>query len=540
MTAPSGTPAAGADAADNGHQEIELKLAATPETLERLRTLPDIAACARNRGTVRRLESVYFDTAENALRQRGLSLRVRRSGRSFVQTLKTEIGANGGLARDEWEAPVGTPEPSLSALDGVAAERLPATLSATALKPVFTTRVQRHRRLLDHPPSDPAAGPASVVEIAFDKGTVEAEGGALPLSEIELELKSGRPAALYRLALALHEAAPLRLETEAKSDRGFRLATGDAPSWRKARPVALGKDDTAETAFVGILRSCIDHWLANQAAALDGRDPEGVHQMRVALRQFRSALPLFKHLVPSDQLAWLKAEAKWVADSLGPARDWDVFLTETLPPVEAAWPGDDGLARLRAGAEQARADGYRAVRETIDAPRYTAFLLRLGAWIEDREWRMAVPADDREAAEQALSEPASMVAARRLRKRHRAVRKAGRGFADLDAEHRHKVRIAVKKLRYAVGFFDPLYRGKRVRAYEKALKRLQKLLGSANDAAVAARLLSALPQTAEGGEAHAAGLILGWHGQRVAALQAGLVEAWDRFADARPFWNDRD
>jgi len=79
--------------------------------------------------------------------------------------------------------------------------------------------------------------------------------------------------------------------------------------------------------------------------------------MRVALRRTRVALSDFRKIIPSAQIAWLTRETKWLKARLGPARDWDVFLSELLAPVEADRPGDLALAKLRIAAEAERAKG---------------------------------------------------------------------------------------------------------------------------------------------------------------------------------------
>ena len=78
--------------------------------------------------------------------------------------------------------------------------------------------------------------------------------------------------------------------------------------------------------MVAIIGGCRDHWLANVAAAIDGRDPEGIHQTRVGLRRLRSALSLFKKQIPPGQRSALNTEAKWLFGELGPVRDLDVFI----------------------------------------------------------------------------------------------------------------------------------------------------------------------------------------------------------------------
>ncbi len=139
--------------------------------------------------------------------------------------------------------------------------------------------------------------------------------------------------------------------------------------------------------------------------------------------------------------------------SLGPARDWDVFLSELLAPVGAARADDADLARLAEAAEAARASGYAQARAAIEAPSYTRYMLQLRHWIEARGWRDA--ATERGAAW--LDRPIVDFAAHVLGKRQRKALKLGRQFAQLSAEDRHKVRIALKKLRYATEFFETLY-----------------------------------------------------------------------------------
>ena len=88
--APEGGPAASA----KGRPEVELRLLAGREALDLLREAPIIVQRARNKGVVRRLEAVYYDTPDRLFASHGLSLRVRRSGRLHTQTLKRTLEGN--------------------------------------------------------------------------------------------------------------------------------------------------------------------------------------------------------------------------------------------------------------------------------------------------------------------------------------------------------------------------------------------------------------------------------------------------------------
>jgi triphosphatase len=514
--------------------EIELKLRGEPEALKAMFASPAIGAKATGRGMTRRLENVYYDTGDQRLRAHGLAFRVRRDGRRYVQTLKSNDA--GGLVayRGEWQTPLRSAEPDLGLLPAGASEALDGLVAPHELRSLFTTRVRRHTRRLE---TGNHGAPPSLVEAALDLGAIEAGGSSMPFAEIELELIDGSPEALYDLALELDALAPLHVETRSKPARGYALASGEPPACQKAEALELDPKITVEAAIGAILRACLQHWCANEAAALDGRDPEGVHQMRVALRRLRSALSVFGRLIAPEQRARLSGEAKGIISGLGPARDWDVFLTESLAPVMAARPEDRCLRQLRATAERARAKGYETARAEIGSPAYTRFLLQLGRWIEATGWRENATGLGAEWFRRPIVEFAD----RLLAKRHRTALKLGRNFADLSPAERHRVRIALKKLRYATEFFEGLYRKKRAEPYLTALKQLQDALGHLNDVAVAERLAGALTDQA-GAErqslAMASGLVLGWLARGVVDFEAETLEDWQAFADRTPFWHE--
>lgn len=512
--------------------EAELKLTASAETIEALSRSEVVARMAQGRGVVRNLESAYYDTPDLRLSGRGIALRVRGDGERFVQTVKMEAESGGALVRrGEWEAPVADSRPDLAAIgDAEARERLGLILPGE-LRPVFTNRVRREVRLIDGPDD---SGRDRAIEIAVDVGETRAGGAAEPISEIELELLRGSAENVFDLALALHRIGHVRVEHRTKAERGYALSTGASPRWRKARPVVFGPRTTIDEALARVLAACFRHWTANEPAALDGRDPEGVHQMRVGLRRLRSALSVFGPLLPADALEWLEREAGSALGALGRARDLDVFLDELLDPVIGEFPDEECLAALRRAAERKRAEGYEQARSAIGSPRYTEFVLRFGGWMEGRRWRTGDTAG-------ALDRPLAAYADELLEKRHRKTLRLGRRFETLTAERRHRVRIALKKLRYAVGFFESLHPGRETGRYAKSLSRLQDGLGHLNDVSVARRLVEDLANRgAPSGDRvalqRAAGLLIGWCARGVVDTEPELVASWEAFRAAAPFW----
>src|SRR6516165_5314866 len=118
--------------------EIELKLLVDADRLAGFNDAPIIASNARSKGTRKHLKAVYYDTAERTLLRNALTLRVRKSGARFMQTVKAEA-ADDPLRRGEWEASVPSFEPDLALAMPFLPEELRDELERSGLEPVFTT-----------------------------------------------------------------------------------------------------------------------------------------------------------------------------------------------------------------------------------------------------------------------------------------------------------------------------------------------------------------------------------------------------------------
>jgi inorganic triphosphatase YgiF len=511
-------------------REVELKLEVPSGDLAVLKRHALVRALARSRPQVQRLRTVYFDTPELDLGRQRLALRVRTSGKRHVQTLKDEGASLGGLfVRGEWEARLPGAEPDVERIASFEARaRVRRATEGKSLEPVFETEFRRTRYRLSHGDSE--------LFLDFNEGEIRARRHSLPIREIELELRRGDPGVLYGIALELHEALPLRLSVESKADRGYALATGARPSPERAPRVELPAGATLEEALRAILAAGLDQVLANQGPAREGTDPEGIHQLRVGLRRTRAALALFRDALPAEQTASFKSELRWFAGELGPARDLDVFLEETLEPLAARFPDDAGLKRVRDAARELRDEAYGRARAAIDAPRSTALLLALGGWLVARAWRGAGDAE----ARAAWASPAAELGTALLERRFKKARKLGRDLARRTDAERHRLRIELKKLRYAGEFLGSLFAAAGVERTLRRLTELQDALGSLNDVATAERLLDAigdrLGREWQAEHERAAGFITGWASRESERRLAKLEKRWKAFLRAKPFW----
>jgi len=465
----------------------------------KFRLSPRAAARAAERlalGAPQSLSSVYFDTADQALRRAHIALRLRRHGRQWLQTLKSELAPG---ARGEWE----TPAPR-----GLDVARLPlaqikrstgvdVAALAGRLRPQFETRFKRRIAtiLFD----------GAIIEAALDRGQVVAARSAAPLCELELELKSGAPQLLARYAKSLIEPLELQLSLESKAERGYRLAQGErlaAP--RKWRAPELPPGATSGEALARLVGAALEQAGANAHGMLGSEDAEYLHQLRVALRRLRATLAAFKALEPRAKP--LKRRLRALTPALGIARDWDVFVRSL--------PRESALA-LHARTRQAHA--RRTARVLLAGPVFNGFLVRALQWIEQRPWTPGAGT-------------LATFASRALERLHRKALELGRRI-DWQAPHeRHALRIRVKRLRYACDAFTASFPGARAATYLAALRALQDRFGELNDIRVGRRLAAEL-----GGDA----ALERRFASRERRLTRGLQRDWRSFAARAPFWQAR-
>lgn len=510
-------------------RDLALKFAVAPEALPRLRRLALFAGTLPVR---RSITSIYYDTPDLTLKRRAVALRIRKEGRVYCQTVKT--GYVGDRIVDEgrrWQATVPHAVPDLSAPE---LRDWLGDLDSAGLQPVFATRIRRTTRRLQ-----PA--PDTIVEVSFNRGLVATPGGSeVTISEIDLDLRQGDAQALFDVARLLSQAADLRIEPRSLAARGYALIArpeGEAVAIQHHGRIDLDRALPVEDALASMSRRSLTHLLVNDPAARRG-DPEGVHQMRVALRRLRVTLNLFKALIPPEQLTWATGEVKWLSEALGAARNWDVFA-ELVVPVEQAFEADPDLKRLSRTIAEARAAAQATIAAVLASPRYAQLTLELTAWIETRAWRRQSVSE----TSVRLLSPLGDLADQLLERRYRAARKHAKRFAQLDAEGRHRLRIVLKKMRYTADAFARIYDGKAVARYVKCLAALQDDLGALNDIATVDKLMAGLPAPApeescdgEGDVRRGAALVRGWSHHAAIRHCTALDRELSAFRKAKPFW----
>jgi CHAD domain-containing protein len=260
-------------------------------------------------------------------------------------------------------------------------------------------------------------------------------------------------------------------------------------------------------AMLGVQRSAI---LENDEAARHGRDPEAVHQMRVATRRGRAVLRTASGVLEPDQEEKLRAELAWLGGVLGGVRDLDVLI-----------------AHLRAEAdslEPAERNALKPVFSRLTAERRKARTALLRA-LKGARYRRLV--DD--LAEAAVGEPTP-------NGRVKLDKRAGKEFERLvkamhtlpsepTDEELHRVRKLGKQARYAAELTAPLA-PRKTATFVKRAKAFQDVTGEHQDAAVAEEKLRELVGDESAAASFAAGQLAERERTRRVSARAQLPKAW--------------
>ena len=466
--------------------EIELKLLVDGVGADALRNHPLMKKYQTAPPCDHITTSVYFDTPDLQVRSTDAGLRVRHANQQWLQTLKGGGDVSGGLhSRNEWESVVAEPIPDLAALRRLVPARSPwdkllrQKKLAQRLIPIFTTDFVRTAWQLRLPDG-------AEVECVLDLGSIKCNDTELPISEIELELKSGDAASLFCFALTLQKTITLRIGNVSKAARGYTLFAPQTASAEQILPVKFSKRTTVEQSFQQIALHCLMQIQNNEAGVLAGDSAETLHRMRVGLRRLRCAFALYDAVIqipPGLQRDW-----DWLATQLGPARDWDVLVDTTLPAMTAAVSHEISLTKVVVAAQRNVTAAHRTAADAVTSARYSRLLLSFMQWISGRGWRDSCDVK----ARRKMTMPVSPFAHEIRQRQQRRLAERSKNLISGDARQRHRIRISAKNNRYAAEFFQSLYPQRAVRRYIAALSALQDELGRSNDLAIADALLKRL------------------------------------------------
>jgi triphosphatase len=378
-----------------------------------------------------------------------------------------------------------------------------------------------------------------------------------PVARVEIE---GDLIAALSFAKLIGRDAAVTPSLRSLPHEALKLAEATLPG---RVPVELDSTMSPATAFETLARDRVSTLLLHLGGIEQGSGEENVHQARVTLRRLRALLFAFRPLLGETEEA-LKLALGGLKEALGPARDWDVFLAETVGPLAYGLPAEDpAIAWLRQTAEQRRREAYAALLQWLAGDAFRQLAWDLVAVTLGEGWKgeaeAEVPPDlvaeptlaeaiDAAVSEpeaetpppSAPSEPASQTIdsyARHLI--HRRWKKIACPVSDVmalsDADL-HKLRIKCKKLRYQTEMFSDVLPSREARKLVNRLSQLQESMGKHNDGIVAAGLArDLLPSKPEALADEAFGLVRGFGVGGGRSDRGEVLELWRKLLKSGAF-----
>lgn len=447
--------------------EFEVKLELCHADLERLQACAFFSRLGAPKFKQNQ-ETIYFDTPDHSLARKHMSLRIRHSGHHFVQTAKAL--SDSPLERSEWETPVRDMSLDLNSLDTTALAAVLTQSRRRMVQPVFTMQVVR--RLY------PISLGGADMELTIDEGRLHAGSLYRPICEAEIEWKQGGKGPVFELARQIvHETSAI-LGLRSKAAQGYALADearrskGASSADATALPVRLLATTPVVSAIRTLGYACLGQILDHHPGVI-AHHPQAVHRMRVSIRRMRTFMWFFRAFLAGPQTLHIHHELKWLMTELETARECHVLRQGIAAHGPYPAEVERWVQALETAGEQAHARAARAVQ----CERFRLLGLDIAHWLELGDWMRN--------AQNGLPDKIITPVSAQLTHLWSKIRRRGRHIGRLEPEKRHRLRILIKKMRYGLEFFAPLYKGRAAQAHlAMMLMRMEKLqdaLGALND-----------------------------------------------------------
>lgn len=425
-----------------------------------------------SQGKEERHALLYEDTASLALFRKGTSLQrsknARRRGRADGVRLETPARcAYGNMSAMEVVV-----QDADAANDGVP-DKLRSLLGGQTHAPILSAVVWSREFMLT---TGESSGVLRLMTVAPSDGNgvqleglqvVEVEPRELPSQDVEHTIgKLLKELGLRPVGVPLYSTLLVRL--------GIINAISGQPvdeETTKSMPV--------RRVAASIIRKQFEKMVSHESGVRCGKDPEDVHDMRVAIRRLRAAIKVFAAYLP-ESFESIRQELRWIGRLLGEVRDLDVQLAQ-LDEWRDRF-SDEQRSALGTVVTALRVRRGRARGRLVHALNSSRYSTLVEAFT--RAISLSFAEDG-----QSSSESVVAIAPDVVRKRYRAFHKAGKRVKhDSSPERYHRARIRAKQLRYMLEFLSPLY-GEPAVSMADRLSTLQDVLGTNQDSYTARETL---------------------------------------------------
>jgi len=417
-----------------------------------------------------RHHDILLDTTDRAITSDGYALRIRETGKRRILTLKGPPLGDGTLhRREEIEAELDADSPGPAKKGRVSRARWPEPIKSRVsemigeehLLSLIHTDIHRTTWKIER------AGRV-VAELAYDVGEVSANGKSDAVNELEIELKgAGEETDLHTLGERLRALTPLEPESRTKLSRGLDLLPRQRPDPGRRDLHALARSTVA---------AALRKYHKREHEARVGDDPEGVHDVRVAVRRLRSALALLEDAPgfdANDLKRWRK-RLKDLAAALGAVRDLDVQIGRLSAYRDAHPELRAGLQPIWDEMTQEREKARGEMLDALDGDKIRDTLRTLHGFATEQP-------DERSDEETIL---VRHFAGGAVWRRYEDVLRYECQLPTESALVLHEIRIACKRQRYALEMFAHAF-GSQVDPLIAILVTIQDCLGAHQDCVVA-------------------------------------------------------
>lgn len=465
--------------------KIEREIKLSIDSGFRLPTLPGIPLPRRL------LTSTYYDTSGYDLARAGITLRHRIERGKQAWQLKLP------LIKDRQEIEIVDRQQNPPA---ILQDLLFLHIEQQQLVPVATLRVWRTGVRV-------RSNRTPVADITLDHVSVLRDGAVVQrFRELEIEQVNGKNSTLSDLEQQLRRAGATDHDGRPKLFRALNLPAPDRePPPAPDAPVA----EHVKWALARHVR-----WLlAHDPGARFGREPESLHQMRVATRQLRAVLRAARPLLAPDWADSLQNELRWLGQLLGHARDLDVQLAYFCEESAAMDARDRRpLAQFIAHLETERNHAHGILLNELKSARYLNLIRRLQQTAQDLVVIEATIA---------LND----LAKSSFKKLRKSILRLAAAPSDVAL---HKIRIKTKRARYAAELAETTV-GKAATRFIKRACALQDILGMHQDAIQAeAHVRAFLKQSTNVRAAFVAGRMVERQRERRKEARKNMRNIWNR------------
>ncbi len=363
-------------------KELELKLAATKEKLNKIKNLDLPGIASQTPWETKRLNNTYFDNSEFKLRELAIGMRLRYVDNKIIQCVKSSGKAIGGLhQRNEDEVELDEAvlditkiqEPYLQILIEEAFEE------GGEFVPCFETNFDRTASLLTF--SD-----GTQIEIALDTGEIVSDSKTLDICEVELELITGSADYVFALGRYLIKELGLVLANSSKARRGYSLCKNFNPRQKIMSVTELSQGIEAEQAFEKICFNSLNHWQYYELFLARDNAHGAVLEMYRALMSLQHIYLVFGGLIPRTATHDLKRSWEWLGEAMRPIVDaakHKRYLMSYLK-IKADW---DLVEEQQLKIQKDSAEMIEQFKALLKTQRYNLMMLNMSQWLYNREWQ---------------------------------------------------------------------------------------------------------------------------------------------------------